>query len=430
MYRRQRETTNEDKKTGSRFLVPALLLRPDRKHGYLYCMWSDKEIINTCLIFFTANQKMKDQVPLYLPDLRRGGFLPIGFFNLLVGKLVTWYELSTGLGISNVAVTRTVLILSHGEQRFRVEYVSHLNSIRVDVEGSPKKVMSLLVRMFEKIVLECFPSLDYVVLQICNGQRPSVADYDKVTWQLGVDGEGEGEADVECMFVSLYNIQDMASGYHHGKKKAPLTIKTRGRRLLDAAQAAKYYDAWLMDEGMRSSYDVFISYRWSEYDSEFTLSLFECLESFTIDECFRGVVTFLDHKRLLNGRRFDDGFAGALVKTKLAVPLISAAALERMIKHDASKVDNCLLEWVMMLLLDKLGVLKKIMPVVFGTVSRQARGVDGSGGTSGDGRDVVIGDFFTEGHLDKLPSTEPTATIREAVGHISRSLGVQVGREA
>ena len=43
---------------------------------------------------------------------------------------------------------------------------------------------------------------------------------------------------------------------------------------------------------------------------------------------------------------------------------------------------------------------------------------------------MVIGDFFTEGHLDKLPSTEPTATIREAVGHISRSLGVQVGREA
>ena len=58
---------------------------------------------------------------------------------------------------------------------------------------------------------------------------------------------------------------------------------------------------------------------------------------------------FLDKRCLQAGEKFDKAFAKALCNSTVVAAVVSENALERMVHHDPSKVDNVLLEWVMAL---------------------------------------------------------------------------------
>merc|ERR1719329_1745366 len=142
-------------------------------------------------------------------------------------------------------------------------------------------------------------------------------------------------------------------------------------------------------------YDIFISYRWSIYDSAFCMQVYENMELMTWGSKHEAVKTFLDNKRLLTGKRFDDAFADALANSKMAVPIISAEALKRMKDHNPNEVDNCLLEWILMCIYTRVKRLRLIMPVLLGTITKMKP--EGSGGYALLD-DVTIGNFWDEKH--------------------------------
>ena len=125
------------------------------------------------------------------------------------------------------------------------------------------------------------------------------------------------------------------------------------------------------------------------------------------------MTVFLDNQRLRDGRNFVDDFARALVQSRIVVPVVSAAALERLMDHDPNVKDHALMEWVMALecFHSNTGAsrVRRVLPVLFGR----------RGGSSD-----AIGDLFAEGQIEMLPETHPRETIK-AVLKLLQTNGVE-----
>ena len=203
---------------------------------------------------------------------------------------------------------------------------------------------------------------------------------------------------------------------------------------MTTAEMASKYGPWLQLYALREKYDVFISYRWGHYDSDFTRAMFDMFTNFDVavgggetnNNCNskRMVETFLDTKRLKEGRKFQTDFAAALTHSLLAVPILSVDALGRMFDHNTQEVDNVLLEWIMMLECMTAKRLHSIFPVLFGTrvsampSSKAATSTD-QPNVQGSGTNMTISNVFTEKLksgirvLDALPKVAPTATLTQ-----------------
>ena len=406
----------EQEEAGPCFLVPSLLKLADPNNEYLHGSWSKLDC-NSCLFCFTSSKDLQNRIPFAPQDMKKYGFLPNGFFSRLCGKLVSWYEYTqTRLIANQAAVFKDIIIMNYGTQRFRVEQCYDINAIRLDVEGSPKGVMKLLSRIIERIIGEYFYMLKYFIAMSCNGGQPKVEDYDMACKGTNVGNKGR----CDQLFVALSAIRGVAN--KSTAERTVLMIKGTGQKLLDYKKAISFYSAWLPDSGAMTYYDIFISYRWSIYDSAFCMQVYENMELMTWGSKHDAVKTFLDSKRLLTGKRFDDAFADALANSKMAVPIISAEALKRMKSHNPNEVDNCLLEWILMCIYTRVKRIRLIMPVVFGTITKMEPG--GSGGYALLDS-VTIGNFWDEKHVDALPTVVPKATLEAAKRHLSRSLGVE-----
>eukprot|EP00300_Choanocystis_sp_HF-7_P021595 c20801_g1_i8.p1 GENE.c20801_g1_i8~~c20801_g1_i8.p1 ORF type:complete len:361 (-),score=107.41 c20801_g1_i8:39-1121(-) len=140
-----------------------------------------------------------------------------------------------------------------------------------------------------------------------------------------------------------------------------------GHNPVDWPEVKRRFAAWVPSSGLREWYDVFLSYRWPENsaadgnnnsndkgmtmidDGDFAAKLFDCFQNRSIGNGRRRVEVFLDQKRLQAGRPFDHDFVRALVKSRVAAPIVSWGALMRMATlKRSSPVDNVLLEWTVM----------------------------------------------------------------------------------
>jgi hypothetical protein len=83
----------------------------------------------------------------------------------------------------------------------------------------------------------------------------------------------------------------------------------------------------------------------------------------------RQVQVFLDRHHLEDGRRFDKGFVKAFLKSTVVVPIVSCAALQKMVSLNIdSLIDNLFVEWVIVAELQDIGVLEFCIPVMLGNV--------------------------------------------------------------
>lgn len=181
------------------------------------------------------------------------------------------------------------------------------------------------------------------------------------------------------------------------------------------------YASWLRLHELRARYDVFISYRWGLYDSEFTEAIFDMFTNYSVGVQLRGVEVFLDRKRLQEGRLFKRDFASALCNSLIAVPVVSVDALRRMVDHQPDAADNVLLEWILILESYKAGRVLKVFPVLFGTRTaelilqlRQSSGTSEASDAAAVAG-VLVSDFFSENIKEQLPKLPPTATLAQAV---------------
>jgi hypothetical protein len=98
-------------------------------------------------------------------------------------------------------------------------------------------------------------------------------------------------------------------------------------------------------------YDLFLSYRWSTFDKRLVNGVYDLLSwSYNADsDASRLVRCFLDTSRLTEGKAFQQQFSAALRQSVVLVPIVSKAALERMVHHNPREVDNVLVEWILAL---------------------------------------------------------------------------------
>ena len=116
------------------------------------------------------------------------------------------------------------------------------------------------------------------------------------------------------------------------------------------------------------------------------------------------VRVFLDRVRLRMGERFDHGFVRGLNVSRVAVPLLSHGAIQRMEALDPSSdndwCDNVLVEWMLMLELHLAGRVKAIQPILIGKLQP----------------DGTMSNFFTDGskgNLKDAVSQKTLAAVRE-----------------
>eukprot|EP00300_Choanocystis_sp_HF-7_P010705 c17098_g1_i2.p1 GENE.c17098_g1_i2~~c17098_g1_i2.p1 ORF type:complete len:1351 (+),score=321.26 c17098_g1_i2:301-4053(+) len=306
-----------------------------------------------------------------LSNFSAKGFLPTGVFARLLAKSITWCESTRGPRAALVPTTfasfpakfsRTKAVLAFGGDLFMMCEDKETNSIRVLFNSSnPTLVVERLQHLADEVLAECFPNLEYLVMVPIDAPNILAQSSDS----KGLVGSLSGL--LQCI-----------------KRKASLWVSGRCLAYRDVQERFKM---WLPSFGLRNSYDLFISYRWTELDKIFAAKLFDCFGFLSHGSDSKRVEVFLDQYRLQPGRRLDYDFVRALRFSRLAVPIVSWGALERMAKlHEGSDVDNLLLEWTVMLELQQLRVPLRVFPVFVGRVHHMPNPVN----PSPDTRNVVV----------------------------------------
>ena len=316
---------------GHELLVPPLLglVRPVPQPA------EPAEAVPLCTLLFMlkTDDRRKQLVWEDLQQLRRG-FLPISVYNRLCAELISWsyhtafnFEPSLSCTHLHIAFGRHRLLLARSSESQPSLAVTLLSG------GVAAPVLERL-RLLLRSVLERCPQLCCPVLLPLPG-----AD--------GVLIEATCLAQLDAGQVA--DIQ--------GKSVEGPALQRR-------------FDAWL-PSAVPSRYHAMMSYRWSAFDKPFAECLFDILSSYEL----RGdpLVVFLDRKRLKEGETFDFSFMRALDSSRVIVPIVSWAALQRMTSLQAnSAIDNVLLEWSLAVEMHKTrGV--PVLPILVGTA-----GVDGT----------------------------------------------------
>jgi hypothetical protein len=305
------------------YLVPALLPRAGQSVSASLILTGP---VNTCFLVFTISSLIMKQEYVTGKDLQDKCFLPSGLFPRLLGKAAQLRNQTTTFR-RNQYLFAECAVLYYGSQRFKLTLIEQLNAIQLEVEGlHPLGVFNRLHNQVTNILSDCFGSLRFFV---------------------AVEYKSEGGAEGSLpIFMNLERVQQacahMAStGGSNDSSNIVVDGKTVGRKKLE-----ELYGPWVRRKELRTLYHVFFSYRWGE-DSKFVTGCNDSLLMETVGAQHQAVEVFQDVRRLQSGTNFLEGFEDALISSLVIVPVISILALERMIKHDPTKEDFTLIEWIL-----------------------------------------------------------------------------------
>ena len=291
-----------------------------------------------------------DHFALRTSNMKNEGFLPDGLVVRLIGKVLMRSQHTTR---SNTSTCHQRWIRVYfGTQQFLLTHLVEYNAIQVDIigRGTPMAIHARLLDMITKLMSETCQSL-HVVTLVGHGDAP-------------VQGllRASSPSGLRPMFVTLPAILNAI------QKSTPVLGPCEF--ILGVAEVAQCFPAWLVQpSGSKGPYDIFISYRWGDHDSQFTAMLADHCQFYTIGEENRSLRIFLDNRSLEMGLDFQRSFVGALVQSTVVTMVVSNAALLRMTTHDPLVVDNLLLEWLCAKYCLERGIIRRILPVFFGRQS-------------------------------------------------------------
>ena len=104
------------------------------------------------------------------------------------------------------------------------------------------------------------------------------------------------------------------------------------------------------------------------------------------------------------------------MSARVAVPMVTSAALDRMYEHDPEKVDNVIVEWIIICILQEMGKLS-VVPLAFGPFTEYSN--------TGIPRPT---DLFADRRLKTLPDIVPRASIN-MVHSLLQPLGIPCTKE-
>jgi heat shock protein 1/8 len=383
------------------YLAPALLPEWPKNDN------PKKELLSSQFHFlFSASTEFVRSTNISLEDCRKHGFLPHGLFEKLLSKLIAW-----SVATSNF-VTRETLYgcfknyaeLAIGNQSFTVSVDYEFHLISVSVHGNnPAVVHDRLKQLLSEVIKESLKSLKFIsVLPFhCSNANSSSAHQDDI------------------ILLRLSQVRSVV------EKKSTLSLRTStGQEVLTSHKAISLYPVWISSYLVWDDYDIFISYRWGQQDSKFTLAFYDRMTLHSVEsQSQRCIKAFLDTKKLEIGDNFQLYFVKSLKNSLIMTPIVSSDALAKMcLMKSEDDEDNVLIEWICGLVCCKSNEtahnksatptqtrLRKIIPICFGSY----------------GNDGIIRNFFEDNLIEKLPSIVPNACIKKAKQLLTRN-GVTV----
>ena len=379
------------------YVVPSLLpMCTDPEITDFGGNWGDGSEATSCYFFFTLSKALESKSELTCSTLMEEGFCPSGLYERLVGKIIMWNQSTSRDGLFDrnaVALFKEVSILSFGSRCFRVTASSssrRLNCFRVDVQGAnPLVIVQKLSELTTQVINESMKGLSMMLLlPKLDHSRPSVECIQQLE-----------QVDSSSTLLPLTAIKKAVESSH--------ALMHQAKNILSLDDLRTFYGEWLQVFGARDRYDMFISYRWSEYDKPLARQLFDAMSNYTLGS--RPIDIFLDVFRLKEGRQFDKEFAKALISSTIVMPLLSMDAILNMKRHNKSSVDNLLLEWMLAYECveankrdPQLCRVQSVFPIFIGNRHKV-----------NDANFVQVDPFNFNFHLD-LPDVVPEATIARA----------------
>ena len=314
-----------------------------------------------------------------LSEIQRDALLPSGLFMRVLGRAVAWSQQTSGATVDSMLLSAGSASLVFGSQNLRLTECRAERFISLEIEGqNPSAVLVRIKELVQSVLSEFLPMLR------CSTLLPISNNSSFVSFQL-VKKRLEDKAD----------------------------LRLPGGSAVNQAQLQALFGLWnpkaVSELGL---YDFFESYRWNSFDSDLTSKLFDVASLYSVGSSKRAPVVFLDTERLLGGLNFKEGFAKALSRSSVVVPIVSRAALERMIQHDTSVEDNLLLEWIMALecLASPDSRVQRILPIAFDEPSPLPPN--------------AVSSFFASGLLGAISDAVPTKTVARAAA-LLRDNGVE-----
>ena len=331
------------------YLVPALLpketVAPPPAAGQL-----------VCLLHLSTAGRAPAELEVPWARLSAEGVSARNAFARLLAKAIDWQQHTSAGGGSECRASRADALISFGQDVFVLALRDELHSIELRMqpaagaEANAAPILERLRAFLHAICNECMPNVRVSVL-VARGDAAA----------------GGGGAAAR----PLLNLAELVRCMDDG-----LTVLLSGSaQALAGAALREAFAAWLPPAFVLELLDVFLSYRWSEFDSRWTLLEHDCLSLVAVGKQRRRVRTFLDRKSLRQGERFDKAFMLAMLHSKVLVPHVSNAALLRMeFLTPASPCDNVLLEWTVALELEAQRPDLRVLPMVLGRMLDTADG--------------------------------------------------------
>ena len=377
------------------YVVPSLLPTcPDPDFNDMVGNWGDQSEASSCYLFFTLSKVVEKKPELNCSTLKGDGFCPSGLFERILGKIVIWTQATSKEGLWNpemIALFKEVSVLSFGSRSFRLTAspnLKRLNCIRVDVQGSnPLVVVLKIVELVEQVIKESMKGLSVMIL------LPKV---DSSRSHLESIRLLEQSDDPSSSLIPLVAIKKAV--------ESNTALKHQSKTVLSLDVLKRCYGPWLQVYAAKDCYDLFISYRWNDYDQPLARQVFDSMSNYDLHGC--SIDIFLDVLRLKMGKQFDKEFVRALINSSVVMPLISMEAVENMKKHNKDIVDHVLLEWMLSyecVAANKrnpnLSRVQSIFPIYFGHRHKV-----------NESNSLRIDSFDYKFHME-LPDVAPEATI-------------------
>ncbi len=383
-------TGTQESVDSRQFLVPAHLPK------FLPTTTCHADQLVSYLVFASPEilQQWRKKGYISVKEAKEDGFLPCSFFAALTGQLVAHSQCVYDMSYDDMELSQREVGISFQKHKFCMRELSEVNMFQITIQV---ETAFLIVDTILSVVAKTLASM--TMAQGVKVAMTVPADGGKLTAGLTADGEKpmpngylvitDGEGGLQQRVDSNTSI---ALGPGADRRRLPL----EGRRI---------FAPWLLPTGFRQSYDVFLSYRWTLFDTEILQAIFPIISAILLGKHNRPVQPFLDRHRLQDGQNFSEEFSSALINSTGILPVVSCAALERMLSlTPESNVDNVLLEWTLALeIKDKKGTFF-VLPLVVGNVLPERKLSNGSFSTS----------LFQEGFIEQLPQVVCNKTVAKA----------------
>ena len=362
-------------KDSRHYLVPALLPITVQR------VFEPKLVCYLFLAHKSTISEIRQNGYILLDQVKNDGFFPLGLFPAVIGQIVSECQILHDMTINDMHLSIAEIVTAFGRHRFllRINVDLQILELQIMVDSS-SLIVERVLALVGKAVAQMVPTLDFAL----------AVDQDGGLCVNGLVPKPKGPL---VIISGNGGLQDKLA---EGKEE----ISVAPGKRWSAVAVQKHFAAWLPPKGLRSDgYDIFISYRCTTQtsggmDTELVDGIFEKFCHALIGtQSPRQTHTFLDRHRLEAGRVFAVDFSIALVKSTVAVPIVSLAALQRMLTLTAdSDIDNLLLEWVLICELLEIGALEYCVPIMIGDVNQ---------GMQQDGQ--FITNLFAAGVIAQLP---------------------------